>query len=111
MRFQQSLDPEERALAAMSDSPRGDWQDLTEQLGRVEAPALFVWGREDAFLTPDYPLMLSRMVPHGNLHVMDHVSHHLQEERPGCLPRRRGRLPALGRPLLSPVRPPSKEDP
>lgn len=84
LRYQQSLDPEERALAAMSDSPRGDWQDLTEQLGRIQAPTLFVWGREDAFLTPDYPLMLSRMVPKGSLHVMDHVSHHLQEERPGA---------------------------
>ena len=84
MRYQQSLDPEERALAAMSDSPRGDWQDLTEQLGRIQAPVLFMWGREDAFLTPDYPLMLSRMVPHGNLHVMNHASHHLQEERPAA---------------------------
>lgn|SRR5690625_3703622 len=82
MRYEQSLDPGERELAAMSDSPRGDWQDLTEQLGRIQAPVLFIWGREDAFLTPDYPLMLSRMIPNGNLHVMDHVSHHLQEERP-----------------------------
>lgn len=84
MRWQQSLDPEERELAAMSDSPRGEWQDLTEELGRVEAPALFMWGREDAFLTPDYPMMLARMVRNGNLHVMDHVSHHLQEERPAA---------------------------
>ncbi|MCO8277533.1 alpha/beta fold hydrolase [Actinoplanes sp. TRM 88003] len=82
MRYEQSLDPEERALAAMSDSPRGDWQDLTAELGQVQAPALFMWGREDAFLTPDYPMMLARMVPNGNLHVMDHVSHHLQEEQP-----------------------------
>jgi len=36
----------------------------------------------DDFLTPDYPLMLARMVPHGQLYVMDQVSHHLQEERP-----------------------------
>ena len=82
LRWQQSLDPGERELAAMSDSPRGDWQDLTAELGRIAAPVLFMWGREDAFLTPDYPLMLSRMVPRGNLHVMDHVSHHPQEERP-----------------------------
>lgn len=82
LRYQQSLDPGERALAAMSDSPRGDWQDLTEELGRIQAPVLFVWGMHDAFLTPDYPLMLARMVPNGNLHVMDHVSHHPQEERP-----------------------------
>ncbi len=84
LRYEQSLDPVERELAAMSDSPRGDWQDLTEQLGRIQASTLFMWGREDAFLTPDYPLMLSRMVPRGNLHVMDHVAHHLQEERPGA---------------------------
>lgn len=84
LRFAQSMDPEERELAAMSDSPRGEWQDLTEELGRIQAPVLFMWGREDAFLTPDYPLMLSRMVPRGNLHVMDHTSHHLQEERPGA---------------------------
>jgi pimeloyl-ACP methyl ester carboxylesterase len=82
MRYEQSLDEGERALAAMSDSPRGDWQDLTAELGQVQAPTLFMWGREDAFLTPDYPMMLARMVPHGNLHVMDHVSHHLQEEQP-----------------------------
>lgn len=82
LRYEQSLDPEERALAAMSDSPRGDWQDLTAELGQVAAPALFMWGMNDAFLTPDYPLMLARMVQRGNLHVMDHVSHHLQEEQP-----------------------------
>ncbi|MFZ3566417.1 alpha/beta fold hydrolase [Streptomyces sp. BH097] len=82
LRYEQSLDEEERALAAMSDSPRGDWQDLTEELGKIQAPTLFMWGMQDAFLTPDYPLMLARMVPNGNLHVMDHTSHHLEEERP-----------------------------
>lgn len=82
LRYRQSLDPGERELAAMSDSPRGEWQDLTGELGRIEAPVLFIWGMQDAFLTPDYPLMLARMVPRGNLHVMDHASHHLQEERP-----------------------------
>ncbi|MET8999192.1 alpha/beta hydrolase [Amycolatopsis sp. NPDC004169] len=82
LRYEQSLDPGERELAAMSDSPRGEWQDLTGELGRIQAPTLFIWGMQDAFLTPDYPLMLARMVPNGTLHVMDHVSHHLQEERP-----------------------------
>jgi pimeloyl-ACP methyl ester carboxylesterase len=82
LRYEQSLDPGERALAAMSDSPRGEWQDLTEELGRIQAPTLFMWGMYDAFLTPDYPLMLARMVPKGSLHVMDQASHHPQEERP-----------------------------
>jgi len=83
-RYEQSLDAGEMHLAASSDSLRGEWQDLTAELGRVEAPTLFMWGREDAFLTPDYPMMLARMVQRGNLHVMDHVSHHLQEERPAA---------------------------
>jgi 2-hydroxy-6-oxonona-2,4-dienedioate hydrolase len=82
LRHRQSLDPAEMELAARSDSPRGEWQDLTDRLGRIEAPVLFCWGMYDAFLTPDYPLMLARMVPRGQLYVMDRAAHHLQEERP-----------------------------
>lgn len=82
MRYEQSLDLEEMALAASADSPRGDWQDLTAELGQIQAPTLFAWGMHDAFLTPDYPLMLARMIPHGHLYIMDKASHHLQEERP-----------------------------
>ncbi|MBB4683883.1 alpha/beta fold hydrolase [Amycolatopsis jiangsuensis] len=84
LRYRQSLDEGERELAAMSDSPRGDWQDLSGVLPRIQAPALFLWGMYDAFLTPDYPLMLARMLPRGSLHVMDRASHHPQEERPGA---------------------------
>ncbi len=82
MRYEQSLNPEEMALAANSDNPRGDWQDLTAELADVACPALFCWGLQDDFLTPDYPLMLSRMVQRGQLHTLDAASHHLQEERP-----------------------------
>ncbi|MFK7830618.1 MAG: alpha/beta fold hydrolase [Congregibacter sp.] len=82
LRYEQSMDEEERALAAHSDNPRGDWQDLTNVLPTVTCPTLFCWGLQDDFLTPDYPMMLCRMVPSGQLHVLDRASHHLQEERP-----------------------------
>jgi pimeloyl-ACP methyl ester carboxylesterase len=82
MRFRQSLDPEEMALAARSDDPRGQWQDLTQELAQVKCPTLFCWGLQDAFLQPDYPMMLTRMVQRGQLHILDASSHHLQEERP-----------------------------
>jgi len=82
MRYEQSLDPDEMALAARTDGPRGDWQDLTQELAQVQCPTLFCWGLQDAFLTPDYPMMLTRMVQRGQLHVLDAASHHLQEERP-----------------------------
>ncbi len=81
-RYRQSLDPAEMALAARSDDPRGQWQDLTQELSRIRCPTLFCWGMNDAFLQPDYALMLARMVPRGQLHVLDACSHHLQEERP-----------------------------
>jgi pimeloyl-ACP methyl ester carboxylesterase len=81
-RYEQSIDPEEMELAARSDSPRGEWQDLSAELGRIRCPVLFAWGMNDAFLTPDYPLMLARMVEHGQLYIMDNAGHHLQEERP-----------------------------
>lgn len=81
VRYEQSLDAEERAI---NDHPerRGVWQDLTARLVLIEAPTLFCWGMHDAFLTPDYPLMLASRLPRGNLYVMDRASHHLQEERP-----------------------------
>lgn len=82
LRYQQSLDPAEMELAAHSDDLRGDWQDLEDHLRRIQAPVLFAWGMYDAFLTPDYPLMLARMVDRGHLYIMDRASHHLQEERP-----------------------------
>lgn len=81
-RFEQSVDPDEMELAARSDSPRGEWQDMTAELGQIECPVLFAWGMHDAFLTPDYPLMLARMVAKGQLYIMDNAGHHLQEERP-----------------------------
>lgn len=82
MRFQQSIDPQEMELAARSDELRGEWQDLTSELAQVASPTLFCWGLNDAFLQPDYPMMLTRMVQRGQLHILDASSHHLQEERP-----------------------------
>ncbi len=82
VRYEQSLDPGEMHLASQSDDLRGEWQDLEGHLRRIRCRALFCWGMYDAFLTPDYPLMLARTVRHGQLFVMDQTSHHLQEERP-----------------------------
>ena len=82
MRYRQSLDPGEMALAARSDDPRGQWQDLTREFALIRCPTLFCWGMNDAFLQPDYPMMLARMVLRGQLHILDASSHHLQEERP-----------------------------
>ncbi len=62
LRFEQSVNAQEMELAARSDSPRGEWQDLSAELGMIKCPVLFAWGMYDDFLTPDYPLMLARMI-------------------------------------------------
>ena len=82
MRYEQSLDPGEMASPRSSDEPRGELAGPQRPAAPIRCPVLFCWGMHDGFLTPDYPLMLARMVPHGHLYVMDHASHHLQEERP-----------------------------
>ena len=63
---------------------RGAPQDLSGHLRLIRAPVLFIWGMHDAFLPPDYALMLANMVPDGHLHVMARAAHHLEEERPAA---------------------------
>ena len=63
---------------AKRSTGRSDWSTWPA----YDCPVLFAWGMHDAFLTPDYPLMLASMIEHGQLYVMDKASHHLQEERP-----------------------------
>lgn len=81
LRYAQSLEADEIACGQVPAN-RGEWQDLSGHIGRVQSPVLFMWGMYDAFLTPDYALMLASMVDRGNLYVMDRASHHMQEERP-----------------------------
>lgn len=80
-RYEQSIQADERRLYD-EQVPRGDPQDLTDALRQIPARVLFLWGLHDAFLTPDYPLMLTNLVPDGHLHVMARAAHHLEEEHP-----------------------------
>lgn len=97
LRYEQSLDAGERRLGE-SDDHRGTFQDLSVDVQGLQVPVLYLWGMYDAFLTPDYALMLARMTPFGSVFVMDRAGHHLQEERPsdysavvlGWLDRKRG---------------------
>lgn len=82
-RYELSISEDEQRLYT-EQVPRGAPQDLSEALRTVDAPVLFMWGMHDAFLTPDYPLMLANMVVDGHLHVMARAAHHLEEERPAA---------------------------
>ena len=65
MRYEQSLDPEERALAALPRQPARRPAGPHGATRPHPVPGPVLWGMYDAFLTPDYPLMLARMVPTG----------------------------------------------
>lgn len=80
-RYEQSIRPDERRLWE-EKVPRGDAQDLSGSLGRIECPVLFMWGMHDYFLPPDYALMLANSVQRGHVHLMAEAAHHLEEELP-----------------------------
>lgn len=80
-RYQASLAPglRERALNPIRLNDR---EDLEEKLGAVKAEVLFIYGRHDPFVTDAYLSMLTGLVEHGSLYIMDKGSHHIQHERP-----------------------------
>jgi 2-hydroxy-6-oxonona-2,4-dienedioate hydrolase len=81
LRFRQSIDPGILALGPTREH-RGLPEDLEEDLKKVVAPVLFMWARHDPFVVPAYAQLLADTVVNGDVYVMAHVSHHLEEERP-----------------------------
>jgi 2-hydroxy-6-oxonona-2,4-dienedioate hydrolase len=61
---------------------RGEPEDVADRLSEVGAPTLFFYGGEDPFLDGEYAMALSRIVQHGDVHIMAKASHHLFAERP-----------------------------
>ena len=81
LRYEQSLDEGELRLG-LAVEERGTMQDISGVLSEIAAPTLFMWGLEDDFLGPEYPLWLASGMRRASVHVMERASHHLQEERP-----------------------------
>jgi pimeloyl-ACP methyl ester carboxylesterase len=81
LRFKQSTDPGILELGPTRER-RGFPEDLEEDLKKVTAPVLFMWARYDPFVVPAYAQMLADTVVNGDVYVMDHASHHLEEELP-----------------------------
>ncbi|UGQ12964.1 alpha/beta hydrolase [Yinghuangia sp. ASG 101] len=90
-----SLIPEDRIelryLYSLSEGQRligehpeawGEPEDLEDKLRRVRARVLFLFGKQDIFVTPAYPVLLSQTVPYADVYLMDDAAHHMEEERP-----------------------------
>jgi pimeloyl-ACP methyl ester carboxylesterase len=81
LRWLYSLTPGQRLLG-QSWTHMGEPEDLEAKLRLVSARVLFLWGKQDIFLQPTYPLALSETVRYGDVYLMDQAAHHMEEERP-----------------------------
>ncbi|GAA3733190.1 pimeloyl-ACP methyl ester carboxylesterase [Spinactinospora alkalitolerans] len=75
-RYEASVTP--TALAAAGVAP----EDLTDEVSRVCAPTLVLWGRHDPFADAVYADALAAGLPRGDLVVLGRSAHHPQAERP-----------------------------
>jgi pimeloyl-ACP methyl ester carboxylesterase len=81
LRLKQTLLPD--TMAAWQDwSIRGQRQDLSEYLPKIEAPVLMLWGKYDPFLSLEYAVWLARQIKNSDVYIMDKASHHGEEEWP-----------------------------
>lgn len=55
--------------------------DLTQDLGRIQAPTLLVWGREDQTVPLTWAPKILHGIPNAELRVLPHCRHWVQYER------------------------------
>jgi pimeloyl-ACP methyl ester carboxylesterase len=54
---------------------------LKPDLGRVQAPTLLLWGREDRFIPLEWALTTLREIENAELRVIPHCGHWVQYEQ------------------------------
>lgn len=75
------------ALAVADGSGRGDPQDLSDRLGEIRHPVLWLWGAHDPFAPPQYAVDVAASMPSADVAVLAGTAHHPQEERPSTYAR------------------------
>lgn len=77
-RYQASIDPEVAELFRNSPPPR---EDLSDQLHKVAAPTLIIWGHDDRFASLDVGLLMLRRFENARMHIFSRCGHWAQVER------------------------------
>lgn len=70
-------DPARRAYLR-SDEPT----DVSEDLGRIQAPATIIWGDQDRLVAPEYGAVMQESIPRSELIVLPGVAHLPQIQAP-----------------------------
>lgn len=55
---------------------------MTKDLGKIKAPTLLIWGLNDTITPPLVAHEFHRLLPHSELHFLDHCGHAPMMERP-----------------------------
>jgi 4,5:9,10-diseco-3-hydroxy-5,9,17-trioxoandrosta-1(10),2-diene-4-oate hydrolase len=76
-RLERASDPEVVETNPQSNLLPGD---LTGDLGRISAPTLLLWGREDNFIPLEWGLVALRGIENAELRVVPHCGHWVQFE-------------------------------
>jgi pimeloyl-ACP methyl ester carboxylesterase len=76
-RYEASIDPD--VVRIMSSSPPGR-EDLWDQLQRVQARTLIVWGLDDRFGALDIGLLMTRRFQDARMHIFSRCGHWAQVE-------------------------------
>lgn len=78
-RYQASAEPE---VVAANSGPRWLRQPIDQELDRVLAPTLILWGQDDRASALDHGLLMLRKLPDARLHVFARCGHQAQSEHP-----------------------------
>lgn len=77
-RYRASVEPEVVELFSQNPPPK---EDLSDQLHKVAAPTLIVWGHDDRFASLDVGLLMLRRFQNARMHIFSQCGHWAQVER------------------------------
>lgn len=79
---QKALEQLARTNLSLLGVRRSVYRPLVEQLSKIAAPTLIVWGKQDRILPVAHAYVAAKYLPNSQLHIFDPCGHHPHLERP-----------------------------
>jgi 4,5:9,10-diseco-3-hydroxy-5,9,17-trioxoandrosta-1(10),2-diene-4-oate hydrolase len=79
---QKALEQLARTNLSLLGVRRSVYRPLVEQLSKIAAPTLIVWGKQDRILPVAHAYVAAKHLPNSQLHIFDPCGHHPHLERP-----------------------------
>ena len=59
-----------------------DGGSLLEELEKITVPTFIIWGRNDAFISPNHGELIKNRIKNSKLEILDKAGHNVHEDRP-----------------------------